>query len=96
MKSVLLLFLFTFIFCGDYRLPSKSEEKCLTNALGLEQAKKLLDSLEKYHTVNKKATLLDYILAQRPELKEVSDKCLLKVLHLQRIYPADLAVELSN
>ena len=80
MKNVLLLLLlFVFVFCSDYRKPSHSEKKCLLTELGLEQTKKLLASLRKYHRVNGKATLLDYILDKRPELKEVSDKCLLKI-----------------
>ena len=80
MKNILLfLFLFVFVFCSDYRKPAHSEKKCLVNELGLEQTKKLLESLRKYHRVNGKATLLDYILDKRPELKEVSDKCLLKI-----------------
>ena len=80
MKNILLLLiLFTFSFCSDYRKPSRTEKKCLINNLGEVQTQKLLESLRKYHRVNGKATLLDYILERRPEMKEIADKCLLKV-----------------
>ena len=80
MKSYfILLILFISISCSDYRKPSKSQRKCLVKKLGETEAKKLLASLRKYHRTNGKATLYDYILARRPDLKEISDECLLKI-----------------
>ena len=80
MKSYfVLLILFISISCSDYRKPSKSERKCLVKKLGEAETKKLLASLRKYHRTNGKATLYYYILARRPDLKEISAECLLKI-----------------
>ena len=75
----IVLILFTSIICGDYRMPNKSERKCLVKKLGEKDTQKLLASLRKYHRANGKATLYDYILDKRPDLKEVSNQCLLKI-----------------
>ena len=78
MKSVLLLlFILTFTFCMDYRKPTITQKKCFVKRLGEEATKKLLESLRKYHRTHGKATLLDYILDKRPDLKDVADVCLL-------------------
>ena len=80
MKALLLFFfLFVFAICSDYRRPSKSQIKCFIREIGMVETKKLLESLRKYHRTNGKATLLDYILQKRLDLKAVSDKCLLKI-----------------
>ena len=77
MKSVLLLFLLIGVFCGDYRRPSPTQKKCIEKKIGKEQTQKLIESLRKYHRINGKATILDYILEKREELKNVADECLL-------------------
>ena len=82
---LLLLFVWTLATCSDYRFPSKSEKKCFVNQIGEEKTKTLLQSLRKYHRTNGKATLLDYILAKRPELKYISDKCLLKIKRKRKL-----------
>ena len=79
MKRLILLFLFSLIVCGDYRKPSKVERKCIIKKIGIEPAKKLFASLRKYHRSHGKATLLDYINAEREDLKELADECLLKI-----------------
>ena len=79
MKNILLFLLFISVFCGDYRKPTKAERNCIVNKLGEIKAKKLLISLRKYHRSNGKATLLDYILNKRQDLKEVAEECLLKI-----------------
>ena len=85
-----LLILFIGIICSDYRKPSKSERKCLVKKLGEINTTKLLASLRKYHRSYGKATLLDYILAQRPDLKEVADICLLKIKKRRADNPEEL------
>ena len=77
MKNVLLLFLLIGVFCGDYRRPSPTQKKCIEKKIGKEQTKKLLESLRKYHRTNGKATILDYILEKRGDLKGVAEECLL-------------------
>ena len=78
-NALLLLLIFTFTLCSDYRKPTRAQKKCLVKRLGEEVAKKLLESLRKYHRSNGKATLLDYIIDKRPDLKEVADECLLNI-----------------
>ena len=77
MKNVLLLFLLIGVFCGDYRRPSPTQKKCIEKKIGKEPTKKLLESLRKYHRTNGKATILDYILEKRGDLKDVAEECLL-------------------
>ena len=77
MKNVLLLFLLIGVFCGDYRRPSPTQKKCIEKKIGKEPTKKLLESLRKYHRTNGKATILDYILEKRGDLKGVAEECLL-------------------
>ena len=80
MKNVLLLlFVFTFAFCSDYRKPTKTQKKCFVKRIGEDATIKLLESLRKYHRTNGKATLLDYILDKRPDLKDAADVCLLNI-----------------
>ena len=76
---LLLLFIFTFTFCLDYRKPTKTQKKCFAKRLGEDATQKLLESLRKYHRTHGKATLLDYILDKRPDLKDVADVCLLNI-----------------
>ena len=80
MKNVLLiLFLLTIESCSDYRKPTSAQRKCFVKRLGEENTKKLFDSLRKYHRSHGKATLLDYILDKRPDLKSIADECLLSI-----------------
>ena len=85
MKKVLLLLLFTIVFCGDYRKPTRAQRKCFVKRLGEETTIKLFESLRKYHRTNGKATLLDYILDKRPDLKDVADECLLHMNRRRRL-----------
>ena len=86
MKNILVLMLF-FIgaFCGDYRKPTRSQRKCFVKKIGEELTRKLLDSLRKFHRSNGKATLLDYILEKREDLKYVADECLLGIRRRRRL-----------
>ena len=73
----LLIILFIGVFCGDYRKPTRSQRKCFVKNIGEELTRKLFDSLRKFHRTNGKATLLDYILEKREDLRYVADECLL-------------------
>ena len=86
MKTFLLLMvLFIGVFCGDYRRPSPAAKKCMEKMMGKLNVKKLIESLRKYHRTNGKATILDYILEKRPELKNVAEECLLKTKRRRRL-----------
>ena len=76
---ILQAFLFFTVFCGDYRKPTRAQRNCIAKKIGEEETKKLILSLRKYHRTNGKATLLDYILDKRGDLKSVADECLLKI-----------------
>ena len=85
MKTFLLLMvLFIGVFCGDYRRPSPTAKKCMEKIMGKSNVKKLIESLRKYHRTNGKATILDFILEKRPELKNVAEECLLKTKRRRR------------
>ena len=75
---ILLSFLFFTVFCGDYRKPTRAQRNCISKKIGEEETKKLILSLRKYHRTNGKATLLDYILDKRLDLKDLVNECLLK------------------
>ena len=81
----LLIILLIGVFCYDYRKPSAAAKKCMEKKMGKENTKKLLESLRKYHRTNGKATILDFILEKRPELKDVAEKCLLKITKKRRL-----------
>ncbi len=88
MKTFLLLMvmvLFIGVFCGDYRSPSHAAKKCMEKIMGKLNVKKLIKSLRKYHKTNAKATILDFILEKRPELKNVAEECLLKTKRRRRL-----------
>ena len=76
---ILLSFLFLTVFCGDYRKPTRAQRNCIASKIGEEETKKLILSLRKYHRTNGKATLLDYILKKREDLRSVANECLLKI-----------------
>ena len=76
---IFLSFLFFTVFCGDYRKPTRAQRNCFVNKIGEEETKKLILSLRKYHRTNGKATLLDYILDKRTDLKNIANECLLKI-----------------
>jgi hypothetical protein len=76
---ILLSLLFFTVFCGDYRKPTRAQRNCFVKNIGEEETKKLIISLRKYHRTNGKATLLDYILDKRTDLKNIADECLLKI-----------------
>ena len=92
-KEIILFFLFVTVFCGDYRKPTRASRNCFVNILGEEKTKKLLQSLRKYHRSNGKATLLDYILDKRQDLKEVAKECLLKIRRRRLDKTADVIDE---
>ena len=50
-------------------------------------------SFRKYHRSNGKATLLDYILDKRQDLKEVAKECLLKIRRRRLDKTADVIDE---
>ena len=81
----LLIILLIGVFCYDYRKPSAAAKKCMEKKMGKENTKKLLESLRKYHRTNGKATILDFILEKRPELKDVAEECLLKIKKKRRL-----------
>ena len=85
MKNIFLIILFIGAFCGDYRKPTRSQRKCFVNKIGEESTRKLLDSLRKFHRSNGKATLLDYILEKRQDLKDIADECLLSNRRRRRL-----------
>ena len=85
MKNIFFIILFLGIFCGDYRKPTRSQRKCFVKKIGEEPTKKLLDSLRKFHRSNGKATLLDYILEKREDLKHIADECLLNNRRRRRL-----------
>ena len=85
MKNIFFIILFLGIFCGDYRKPTRSQRKCFVQKIGEEPTKKLLDSLRKFHRSNGKATLLDYILEKRQDLKYIADECLLNIRRRRRL-----------
>ena len=76
---IFLSFLFFTVYCGDYRKPTRAQRNCFAKKIGEEETKKLILSLRKYHRTNGKATLLDYILDKRTDLKSIADECLLKI-----------------
>ena len=76
---ILLSYLFFTVFCGDYRKPTRAQRNCISKKIGEEETKKLILSLRKYHRTNGKATLLDYILDKRTDLKNIANECLLKI-----------------
>ena len=86
MKTFLfIIVLFIGVFCGDYRSPSPKQKKCLEKKIGNEKTKELLESLKKYNRTNAKATILDFILEEKPELKNVAEECLLKIKRRRRL-----------
>lgn len=86
MKTLLLIIvLLVGAFCGDYRMPSQKQKKCIEKKIGKEETKKLIESLIKYHKTNAKATILEYILDRRPELKDVAEECLLNIKRRRRL-----------
>ena len=76
---ILISLLFFTVFCGDYRKPTRAQRNCFVKNIGEEETKKLIISLRKYHRTNGKATLLDYILDKRTDLKNIANECLLKI-----------------
>ena len=85
MKAVyFLIILFIGAFCRDYRWPTGTQIKCFKKYIGEGGVKKLLESFRKYHRSHGKATLLDYILDKRGDLKSISDECLLKISRRRR------------
>ena len=82
---LLLIILLIGVFCYDYRKPNAAARKCMEKKMGKENTKKLLESLRKYHRTNGKATILDFILEKRPELKDVAEECLLKIQKKRRL-----------
>ena len=85
MKNIFLIILFIGAFCGDYRKPTRSQRKCFVKKIGEELTRNLLDGLRKFHRSNWKATLLDYILEKRQDLKNIADECLLSNRRRRRL-----------
>ena len=96
MKNICLIILFISVFCGDYRKPTRTQRKCFVKKIGEEPTQKLLDSLRKFHRSNGKATLLDYILEKRQDLKNIADECLLNNRRRRRLDKLDKLGKLDS